>query len=376
MAQTAESAVSRVANPRALEHSRAPETRPRADWQSAERQVGQPALRLTSPEGRFALVPPCRRGHNRCGMPRFYDFLPGALAEGQPFALGIISKIKGSSPQKKGAKALFFADGRIQGTLGGGCLEAEIQDRARRSLATKTPSTFELVLDHDFGWDDGLICGGKVAGLILPLAPEAKEIWQEVARCEEPRTWGVKKDFTIAWVDNPTDEGWLYQETVSPPCALWIAGSGHVAQAVAPLALQLDFGVTVFDDRPTLANAQFFPKPTRFRVDYWDKLLAEPMPKRPAFGLIVTRGHQHDALVLRDWVHRPFAFLGMIGSSRKKRLIFTQFVEEKIATEEELARVACPVGVEIDAQSVPEIAVSIMAQFIQKRAAMGLAEGK
>ena len=159
-------------------------------------------------------------------MPRFYDFLPGALAEGQPFALGIISRIKGSSPQKKGAKALFFPDGRIQGTLGGGCLEAEIQDRARRSLATKTPATFELVLDHDFGWDDGLICGGKVCGLILPLAPEAKEIWQELARCEEPLTWGVKKDFTIAWVDNPADEGWLYQETVSPPCALWIAGSG------------------------------------------------------------------------------------------------------------------------------------------------------
>src|SRR5256886_8092036 len=88
-------------------------------------------------------------------MPRFFDFLPGALAEGQPFALGIISGIKGSSPQKQGAKALFFADGRIKGTLGGGCLEAEIQDRARRALLTQTPATFELVLDHDFGWDDG-----------------------------------------------------------------------------------------------------------------------------------------------------------------------------------------------------------------------------
>src|SRR2546430_2604426 len=84
-------------------------------------------------------------------MSRFYDFLPGALAEGQPFALGIISGIKGSSPQKKGAKALFLADGRIKGTLGGGCLEAEIQDRARRALLTQTPATFALVLDHDFG---------------------------------------------------------------------------------------------------------------------------------------------------------------------------------------------------------------------------------
>src|SRR3989454_8562028 len=131
-------------------------------------------------------------------MSRFYDFLPDALAEGQPFALGIICGIKGSSPQKKGAKALFFADGRIAGTLGGGCLEAEIQDRARRALLTQTPATFELVLDHDFGWDDGLICGGKVCGLILPRAADAADLWRTLARAEETLTWGVKKDFTIA----------------------------------------------------------------------------------------------------------------------------------------------------------------------------------
>src|SRR5512140_1706284 len=106
-------------------------------------------------------------------MSRIYDQLPAILAEGEPFALGIISAIKGSSPQKKGAKALFFADGRIVGTMGGGCLEAEIQDRARQALLSGTPSMFELVLDHDFGWDDGLICGGSVAGLILPQAAAA-----------------------------------------------------------------------------------------------------------------------------------------------------------------------------------------------------------
>jgi len=292
-----------------------------------------------------------------------------ALAEGQPFALGIIAGIKGSSPQKKGAKALFFADGRIKGTLGGGCLEAEIQDRARRALLTQRPATFELVLDHDFGWDDGLICGGKVCGLILPQAAQAAEVWRKLARCDESLTWGVKKDFTIAWLDGAlAEEAWLYRETVSPPRALWIAGSGHVAQAVAPLALQLDFDITVFDDRPTLANTKYFPQETKFRVDYWEKMLREPLPARPAFGLIVTRGHQHDALVLREWVHRPFIFLGMIGSRRKWRLISSQFVDEHLATEEQLSRVVCPVGLDIQAVSVPEIAVSVMAQLIQKRA--------
>jgi xanthine dehydrogenase accessory factor len=301
-------------------------------------------------------------------MTRFYDYLPDALAAGQPFALGIIARVSGSSPQKKGAKALFFADGRILGTLGGGCLEAEVQDRARRALLTQTPAVFELVLDHDFGWDDGLICGGEVTGLILPQAAQAAPLWQKLAAGQETLVWGVRQDFSIAWVNDFPGEQWLYQETVSPPCALWIAGSGNIAQAVAPLALQLDFAVTVFDDRPALANADHFPADTKFRVDYWEKLVTELLPKQPVFGLIVTRGHQHDAVVLRRWIRQPFAFLGMIGSRRKARLIFDQFIQDKIATAEQLAKVACPVGLEIQAQSVNEIAISILAQYIQKRA--------
>jgi xanthine dehydrogenase accessory factor len=300
----------------------------------------------------------------------FYEQLVAVMAEGEPFALGIISEIKGSSPQKKGAKALFFADGRIIGTLGGGCLEAEIQDRARRALRTQEPAEFELVLDHDFGWDDGLICGGKVSGLILPRASDVRELWHELARRERTLTWGVKADFAVAEAPADQAEGWLYRETVTPACALWIAGSGHVAQAVAPLALQLDFDVTVLDDRPALANHQFFPKRVSFRVGAWEELLRQALPSKPAIGLIVTRGHQRDALVLSRWIHEPFLFLGMIGSRRKKRLIFEQFIEEKIATSGELDRVACPVGIEIGSQTVPEIAISIVAQLVHQRAAM------
>jgi len=303
-------------------------------------------------------------------MPRFFDFLPEALAEARPFALGIISRVKGSSPQKKGAKALFLADGRIKGTLGGGCLEAEIQDRARRALRTGEPAMFDLVLDHDFGWDDGLICGGKVCGLILPRAAEAAAVWHRLTNCDAPLSWGVRDDFTIAMDADDSGQGWLYRETVAPPCVLWMAGSGHVAQAVAPIALQLDFQVTVFDDRPALANPRHFPPATQFRVDVWEKLLRDPLPPRPSFGLIVTRGHQHDALVLREWIHHPFAFLGMIGSQRKRRIIFEQFQRDNIATGEQLSRVACPVGIDIDAVSVNEIAVSIVAQLVQERAAV------
>ncbi|MGB8369118.1 MAG: XdhC family protein [Limisphaerales bacterium] len=300
-------------------------------------------------------------------MTRFYEQLVAALAENRPFALALISGTKGSSPQRIGAKALFFPDGKIVGTLGGGCLEAEVHARAKKALKSGQPTTFEMVLDHNFGWDDGLICGGSVSGLILPRAAEAAALWQKLAAVTKPVCWGVKKDFSIAPVECGGDE-WFYQETVSPPTALWIAGSGHVAQAVAPLALQLDFAVTVFDDRPELANHRIFPPATQLQVGGWHELLKVPLPKSPTFGLIVTRGHQHDALVLSEWIHLPFVFLGMIGSRRKARIMREQFLKQNIASAEQFDRLACPVGLEIQAVGTHEIAVSVMAQFIQKRA--------
>jgi len=313
-----------------------------------------------------------------------------ALAEAartrEPVVLGILCRVDGSSPQHAGAKAVFHADGRMQGTLGGGCLEAEVQRRAIQALREGRPSTFELVLDHDFGWDDGLICGGKVSGLILPNVQEAG-LWTELLDPKTRLSWGVKDDFSIGRIPEPlthslihssTDAlpGWRYYETVTPPCGLWIAGAGHIARAVAPLAWQLDFAVTVFDDRPALVNHQFFPRDIDLRADEWHKLLTTPLPDVPSFGLIVTRGHRHDALVLEEWIHRPFAFLGMIGSARKAQTIFEHFTRQKLATPEELQRVACPVGVKIGSRTVMEIAVSIMAQFIQKRAELVAEPGK
>ncbi len=310
-------------------------------------------------------------------MKSIFHALAAAARTGEEVSLGIISSVKGSSPQKVGAKALFYGDGRIAGTLGGGCLEAEIQQRAVQALRSG-PETFELLLDHDFGWDDGLICGGKVFGLILPHAQCAGEnFWSELAERKAPISWGVTGDFSTrrlpvtSAVERQTSSSageWLYTETITPPCALWIAGAGHIAQAVAPLALQVDFAVTVFDDRPALASHQFFPKDATLKAEVWEKLLSLPVPDVPSFALIVTRGHRHDALVLKEWIHKPFLFLGMIGSSRKARTIFEHFTEDKMATADELKRVACPVGIKIRSQSVNEIAVSILAQFIDKRA--------
>jgi xanthine dehydrogenase accessory factor len=294
----------------------------------------------------------------------------------QPVALGIITEARGSSPQKIGAKAIFHADRRIEGTLGGGCLEAEVQRLAIHAIKTGQPVTFDLVLDHDFGWDDGLICGGKVFGVILPNAQNLGEkFWSQLAERKVELTWGVKEDYTCALAGSTLQRpsasnspDWLYTETITPACTLWIAGSGHIAQAVAPLASQLDFAVTVFDDRPELANHQIFPSEVNVEVGNWNELCSAPLPNVPTFGLIVTRGHKHDALVLESWIHRPFQFLGMIGSLRKARTIFEHFIKQRLATPEEMARVACPVGIRIRSQSVMEIAVDIMAQYIDKRA--------
>jgi len=299
-----------------------------------------------------------------------FHALSHAAQMGEPVALGIICAFKGSSPQKLGAKAFFYADGRIAGTLGGGCLEAEIQQRAVQSLKTSQPASFDLLLDHDFGWDDGLICGGKVAGVILPNAQAVGyDFLHELEERKTVTDWGVRPDLSLARATKePLGVDWVYRETVRPPSVFWIAGAGHIAQAVAPLAAQLDFAVNVFDDRPALANRQFFPSEVTLKADLWEKLLSTPLPTGPpAFGLIVTRGHRHDALVLKSWIHQPFSFLGMIGSKRKARTIREHFLEERIATEEQLARVACPVGLPIGSTSVMEIAVSIMAQFIEQR---------
>ena len=297
----------------------------------------------------------------------FYEQLAGVCDEKCRFVLGIISGTKGSTPQKRGAKALFLENGKIIGTLGGGCLEAEVRKRGFESLGTGESQNFDLVLDHDFGWDDGLICGGKVSCVLLPKAREAGEIWKILAARDRAFSWEVRSDYTVAPVVDVSNKSFLYRETVTPPEHLWIAGAGHVAQAVAPLAAKLDFKVTVFDDRPELNNRDFFPTSTGLRVDHWEKLLEEPLPLSPSLGLIVTRGHQHDAMVLSKWIKKPFAFLGMIGSKRKKRIIFSHFEEEGMATAEQLEAVACPVGLPIGGISVDEIALSIVAQLVTNR---------
>ena len=301
---------------------------------------------------------------------RVFTSLAEAARSGERVALGLVTSAKGSSPQKAGAIALFYPDGRIVGTLGGGCLEAEAQKLAFAALQNSRPTPFDIILDGDFRWDDGMICGGRVCGWVIPDAQLAgAEFWQNLATTRVSEHWGVTGEFGFVHGESARAESdsLLHHAVVVPPLRLWIAGAGHIAQAVAPLARAVDFEITVFDDRAALASIDFFSPAIELRSGNWVDLLTA-VPDAPAFGLIVTRGHEHDAEVLRAWLMQPFSWLGMIGSRRKARMIRESFVREALATEERMAAVECPVGVEIGAVSPQEIAVSIVARLIERRA--------
>ena len=168
----------------------------------------------------------------------------------------------------------------------------------------------------------------KVFGVILPNAQKVgEEFWTELAERREKLSWEVRQDFKIVRSDLHPHPSHLYCETVTPPCALWIAGAGHIAQAVAPLALQLDFNVTVFDDRPALANHEFFPDEVALKVGEWEKLAVLPLPDVPSFALIVTRGHRHDALVLKEWIHKTVFVSRHDWQCARARTIFNHFAE-------------------------------------------------
>jgi xanthine dehydrogenase accessory factor len=199
-------------------------------------------------------------------MPQFYEQVVQALEAGEPFALGSSPASKVPALRRREPKRYFrrwpyrrHAGWRLSRSRDSGSRAARLVDEAARGVRSG--------IDHDFGWDDGLIL--RRQGLRSHPAARAgsgRDL-ATVAQRERAMTWGVRKDFSIAWVEQrgsetgPAAAGndqWIYQEDISPPWALWIAGSGHVAQAVAPLAQQVDFDATVFDDRLTFASKQFF----------------------------------------------------------------------------------------------------------------------
>ncbi len=166
----------------------------------------------------------------------------------------------------------------------------------------------------------------------------------------------------------PGEKGdWTFLEPVLPRPKLVIAGAGHIGKALSRLASLLDFEITLLDDRPQYANPENIPWADRIRVKDIGKAMQEIPKTRDTYVVIVTRGHRDDAAALRECIREEVAYLGMIGSRRKVRLMRQEFLSKGWASPAQWNRIHAPIGIEIHSETVQEIAVSISAQLIQVR---------
>ena len=360
-----------------------------------------------------------------------------SLRQGRPTAYCRLVETRGSTPQKAGAMMLVFADGSQAGTLGGGCVEAEVK---RRALAILTAGDAEVVsfqLDSDYGWDDGLICGGRMQILVEPLRSEVADesanyfrslgeailagggVTEAVvfdaqasglpatasylfddqerllatlhaAACSEDQTVEVAAAGpTPARIPKRIAEGLrplasrprpyaghgVAYLTVLPRCRLVIVGGGHVGKAVADLAADLQFDVWVVDDRAEYVAEERFPRAQRRIAGDINTVLPGLEITPDTYCLIVTRGHNHDEQALFHLAERGARYVGLIGSRRKIKMIFDDLLGEGISADS-LAKVHAPLGIDIGSQTVPEIAVSICAELVSHRNRSGFVPGR
>lgn len=245
-----------------------------------------------------------------------------ALSRGEEAALVTIVSSKGSTPQRVGAKMLVFADGRIVGTVGGGCYEHDAIGQARQVLATRKAHTVKYDLNDDFAEETGLVCGGQMEVFIEPIE-------------------------------------------AAP--AVYIFGAGHVGFYLAQMAQEAGFGVHVIDDRAAFANVDRFPTAASVVVDDIPQWLARTTMPPSAYAVIVTRGHRNDLDVLREIAPRDLRYVGLIGSRAKVARLYEAVMAEGVVAPEQLERIHAPIGLDIGAVTPQEIAVSITAELIAVR---------
>jgi xanthine dehydrogenase accessory factor len=259
-------------------------------------------------------------------QPDLFTEIVRLRAEGVPLALATIVQCDGSTPQRPGAKLLVREAGPVAGTLGGGCMEAEVIAVARQVLREGTARTVGFNLDERAG---GLVCGGSVQVFVEPLVPQ-------------PR--------------------------------LVILGAGHVGRALARAAQLAGFSVTVADDRPEYADAARLPEASEVVVGPFGEVFAQLSVGADAYIVVVTRGHKHDFTAVRGALGTPARYIGLVGSRTKRELLLEHLAEEGFGPEQR-SRVITPAGLAIGAVAPEEIAVSIVAQLIQIRRGHGTAPG-
>lgn len=348
-------------------------------------------------------------------MSSIYSAIPGRLAKRGRLALATIIETDGSAPQVPGASALFSTRGLIQGTLGGGVLEAEAGRRAAAAIRSGRSSCFRFDLRGAVLEEEEPVCGGEAAVLVdaSPAAGldsflkmreslrsrrrgvlaawvrpgpsgdvEIRRRWIEEGAPDGPAAEGGfpvrAEDVAAALAGNrpalssPAGggceaEGFIFLEPLAPLPRLLVVGAGHVGQAVSRLAAPLGFEITVIDDRAEFASARRFPDADRVIIDTPGRALREFPVGGDTYIVIVTRGHRDDAEALRACVRSEAAYVGLIGSRGKISLMREKFLAEGWASEAEFDRVRAPIGLPIGSRTVEEIAVSIAAELVQVR---------
>lgn len=280
--------------------------------------------------------------------------------EGRTAVACLLVKARGSTPQSAGALMLIDDTSGCFGTIGGGCVEAEVRKQAFSMLSRSETGLLKFKLDHDFGWDDGLICGGTIELAIAPF-PESTQLSQIITDIELRKATSLK--FTV----NINNELVVYALNLQPHPRLYIAGAGHIGQALARLCLTLEYEVSLFDDRGDLLD-KFAPEGALKKIgDIAEQLTQAPIDDN-TYCVVVTRGHQHDEQALAAIVNRGAKYIGMIGSRRKIKLVFDDLLNLGIL-QTALDSVHAPIGLDISAETVEEIALSIAAQLIDIRRA-------
>ena len=247
-----------------------------------------------------------------------YKEIEKVIKNGLDAVLCSIIYTKGSTPRKVGAKMLVFAGGTIKGTIGGGNLEKEVIKNALIQLKKNEPKLFK----HDLLHQHNMCCGGTVEIFIEPI--------EKMKR-------------------------------------LYIFGAGHTGQALAKYALAMDFEIFVIDDRKEyIDQLKEVPEVNKLHLNYKKVLPTLPFDKN-TFVVILTYEHEIDRDILSYCIKKPHAYIGMIGSQRKIEMTKKMFLDANIATIEQLDKVNMPIGATILAETPEEIAISILAEIIEKK---------
>jgi len=250
-----------------------------------------------------------------------YEEIVSLRQQGRRGAVATIVNVRGSIPSFETAKMLVRDDGSIAGTIGGGCVEAEVWQAAREVMESEKPRSLTFNLNENPKYDTGLVCGGTLD---------------------------------------------IFIEPILPPALLYIFGAGHVSINLYEVARKAGFDVSIIDDRNAYASRDRFPHAREIIAEDFDSAMARITPNESSYIVIVTRGHRDDMRVLRWAVQTPARYVGMIGSKRKTITIFRELTQEGLA-ETLFQKVHAPVGLDIGAITPEEIAVAITAELIAVR---------